>query len=92
MLLEESIIESYHCYFSELNGEESMLKKHIFEYFQSESRAAALMNPIVFYEVVDLLVDKLDKKQEGHDLKMIEKRLVDIVSLICAVSMYFNCG
>ena len=33
VLVKEAILESYHNYFSELQGEESMLRKHIFEFF-----------------------------------------------------------
>ena len=46
ILITESILESYHDYFNELTGDNST-RKHIFEYFQSESKAEILMNPII---------------------------------------------
>ena len=39
IMLAESIIECYHEHFGEITGDYADFKKHIFEYFQSESRA-----------------------------------------------------
>jgi hypothetical protein len=56
IIIEESILESYHDHFGQLSGEAEEFKKHIFQYFQSESRAENLMNPIVMTEIMELLI------------------------------------
>jgi len=78
VIVEEAILLSYHDYFSELSGEESMLKKHIFEYFQSESRAQVLMNPMVLKEIVELIVDKIEAQDPNEDLALLNSQLVDM--------------
>ena len=83
-MVSEAILDSYHDHFGELSGEHSEFKKHMFEYFQSESKAENLVNPIVLTEIVELIIQ--------HDVGLIFDNLVAIVSLLAAVSMYFASG
>lgn len=81
IMLEESIIECYREHFGEITGDYSDFKKPIFEYFQSESRAQLLLNPIVLTEITHLIIE--------YDKQLIFEHVVDLVSLLASVSMYF---
>lgn len=82
IMIKEAFIESYHEYFGELVGDSSEFNKHIYDYFQSESKAEQLMNPIILNEILTLVFQ--------HDVSIIFANLVDIVSLYAAVSIYFS--
>jgi hypothetical protein len=81
IMIKEAFVESYHEHFGELAGDSSEFNKHIFEYFQSESKAEQLMNPIVLNEILTLVFQ--------YDVSIIFGNLVDIISLYTAVCMYF---
>lgn len=81
IMLEDSIIQCYREHFSEITGDYSDFKKPIFEYFQSESKAQILLNPIVLTEITNLIIE--------HDKQLIFEHVVDLVSLMASISMYF---
>ena len=48
------------------------------------------MNPIVIQNILTLLCEKVDANDEKDDLSVVYKHFVELISLICAISMYFG--
>lgn len=80
-MLEESIIQCYREHFAEITGDYADFKKPIYEYFQSESKAAILLNPIVLTEITNLIIE--------YDKQLIFEHVVDLASLMASICMYF---
>lgn len=48
------------------------------------------MNPIVIINILTLLVEKVEANMPSDDLSVFYKHYVELISLICAISMYFG--